>query len=1058
MQLTSPRKGRECAMKSISLATGIAFLFVTACNGSLQGGVTNGDGGTPIRPDGEVIRIDGGPRDGMVFSGDGACVAPDPIAPIVYLPCDDVPAESSCVAGTVYEPALRWSFDPSMPMADTSSAAARPVGSGLDAVADSSAVGGGYAYVHAPSGLVRTTGSAEIINSSAATIEMLVRFGHPVDWSGLPGWGTGNRTDLFDFGGASIHYSREDISVGGDGERAEFAMSGGGVATWAHIGDGAWHHLAVVLSNGGGGLNVSLWIDGESPPEFTATTTGTLGALTRIQEGFYETSGIDIDELSIYDQVLPPTFIAQRAREALAGTRPADTDRCEARQCTRPARDVGIVGQLFEPGFDAIHPYAPTMGTEEQITQAPLPRHKRGHTMPRVLALWTHGQWSVATENPVYYSHPNSPDDTLPTSTQRENDAIRAREALDLATRWNYSVNGALTGDGESHPDENPYTAFLRSAPDSWPFEGMCGMANEDEVGLSLVDAAGDFVGFSPAGSLATYEQFGYDQCAGNRSEYEALVGHKLDLLELDIEGPSYSVFQTVGTSRWDEIKDLPANAATKAYCDGLGLPWRECLARGVSDIHNAIADGARRDIANPPAVHVYSISGNENYDGDYRYTRMQNEPVPATIDPLSDGSDRFRYSTPYIYPSSAFRWYYTIADRRGLSWLLDARQAEIDAGSPWAMPYVAPGWAYMEEKNIRPPQWLGMLKVMGVAGALTYVPGFFIIPRERGGSCSWGVCNDLVCADGDVECTQQTIQNPNHHAWQHLIPSYAQGIVSRGEDILRSASSQWLGTLTTNNPAIAATGTRLGSRVLIAVALMPNSNDGAAYQVTSSTAIVGIDHDGNTGTALRDLHLDARVQGNVYVADFSTTPATVIQLDAWHEETHPNWWSNDLMFDAEVFDAANDMEIHSEAPGAASDDFRGLTGYVRVAASRAAETFEGSLASAPTIEVDLEPRADTTYQVWARVRTSSATPASVYVWADSDVGSAQQAGCAATGGWAWVRLNCAADGVASTLALSGDVSHVIYVAPSHGGVEIDRVILTTDTACIDDAPSCTCM
>lgn len=1044
-------------MRSLLVIVGLGLGVFAGCDGLLGDASLRPDEGMDGGPhaDSGPMRIDAGPRDAMIFSGDGACVSPGAFAPIVNLPCDPVVAEPGCLAGSHHAPSLRWSFDPGAPMADSSAAGARPIANSLDAVSDSTAVGGGFAYVHAPDSLLATTGSADIVATPNATIEMMIRFRVPIDWSGTPGSAHGNRTDLFRFGGAAIGYSRDGFYVACGDERAPFDFNGGGVASWAHVADGEWHHLAAVISDAGAMNSVTLWIDGESPAEFSASVTAAFTALTYVLPGNYETKGIDIDELSLYPEALSNNFIAQRARDALAGMQPSDDERCEPRQCTHVAHDAGIVPELFEPGFDLAHPYAPSMSTDTQITTAPLPRHKRGHTMPRVLAFWSHGPYSVATEDPVAYTHPNVTG--VAGASQREVDAIRAVEANELALRWNFSVNGALTGDGGSHPDDNPYTQFLRSIPDEWPLEGMCGIANEGAIGVHVYDTDGSELGASPAGVLADYQAFGYSECGRLGSTFETLVGHKLDLFEFDIEGPSSSVFQIISSARWDAVKDLPANAVTKAYCDGLGLVWRECLAHGISEMHQAIIDGALQDFTATPAAHVYSVSGNEAYDGDYRYTRLQNDPTPQTIDPLSDGSDRFRYSTPYIYPNNAYRWYYTLADRRGISWLLDARQAEIDAGSPWTMPYVSPGWSYSEEKNIRPGQWLGMLKVMGAAGALSYIPGFFVIPTDLGGGCSWGVCNDLHCADGDSACMSQTVQNPNHHAWQTLIPSYAQGVISRAEDILRSPSSQWLGQITTSTPAVAATAHRLGTRVLIAVALMPNSNDASSYQVTSTAVTVGIDHDGNEGTPLRNLRLDARVQGSVYIADFATTPATLIQLDAWNEFTHPTRWTTDFQFDAEVFDASSDVGIESEAPNAAMDDFRGLTAYVSVSPSRASESFGAALSSAPQVEMDFEARETASYQVWVRLRTTSASPGSAYVWLDDAVGEAQMVGCESSPNWTWVRLNCDAGGDPTTLMVTGDVRHVLHVAPSHGAVQIDRVLLTLDTMCIDDAPSCTC-
>jgi hypothetical protein len=41
-----------------------------------------------------------------------------------------------------------------------------------------------------------------------------------------------------------------------------------------------------------------------------------------------------------------------------------------------------------------------------------------------------------------------------------------------------------------------------------------------------------------------------------------------------------------------------------------------------------------------------------------------------------------------------------------------DVRPSEIAAGNPWFSPFVAAGWSGKAESNVRPPQWLGLMKL----------------------------------------------------------------------------------------------------------------------------------------------------------------------------------------------------------------------------------------------------------------------------------------------------------------------------------------------------------
>ena len=924
------------------------------------------------------------------------------------------------------------------------------------AVTDSTVPGGGYAFYREVDSEFGTTGSGTIVpGGGSVTIDMLLRFRHPVDWSGIEGAGKGGRTQLFNFGGFEINFARDNINVNGGGGQAIFELNAGAVASWGTLGDGQWHHLAVVVAPVNSTLSARLWIDGESPDEFLEPLGGSLAALTQVRPGCcYKSKGIDVDELSIYAQALPPTMIAQRSREGRAGTRASDADRCEARQCTRLVRDGGFVPELYEPGFSPTAPYAPSVSTLDQIITSPLPRYDRGHTMPRLSSLWMESPYNAAPADPVTYTHPDKAD-AGPRATQREVDTLRVPQMRALATDFNYAVSGKISGDSAAYPLLNPYTQFIRTMPANWPIELLVGESAEGNAGVPIVNASSATIGLSPASPTGPFQTLG-GAWAPELHDREVLFQRKVDLVTFDVEGTSGSTYQHVGTSMWDSVKTLPGNAATETWCTSTrGLPWRQCLASGITGLRNAYRTGAFANMVQRPAAHFYGISGNEFYDGDFQYTRLQNEPIPSSYDPQSNGSDRYRYSTPYVYPLNPNRWYPTINDRRGLNWFFADRDTEIAAGSPWAQAYVAAGWSYDETKNIRPPQWLGLLKLMSAAGALTMIPATFVIPSGPGAMCSWGVCNDAPCALNDSVCRAQTIQNPNHQVWQTIIPPFAQAALSKAEDILRSPSAVWLGELPVSTPAAPATGYRLGTRVVIATAFMPSGNNAAFYQQASVPVTIGIDHDGNAGTAARNVTVEARLQGSVYLIDFGTTPETVLQQDAWHSWLHPTRWGTDLLLDVEAADATTDVTLKSEAPAAASGNHLSSVGYLSVVPARATQTFTPG-AAAPQVEFDLEPRATGAFTVWVRAR-SRTTSGSAFVWQDTDTAGAASTGCISGTSWRWVRLDCSRSSAAAALTFTGAQKRTIHIAPSHGGIEIDRVLLSKQTTCLEAAPNCSC-
>ncbi|MBN8614675.1 MAG: hypothetical protein J0L92_29010 [Deltaproteobacteria bacterium] len=1041
-----------------------AALCVTALAAGCEGELEASDSGAPIDvfvPPGVDAAIDAPTVRPDVFvppgvdaaidaleaedAGAGAgptCEEPPPPTPLVTIACTPIDAPPSCTAGP-HTPVLRWSFDPASPMDDA--IGTRDVARGLVALADSSAVGGGFAFVDADD-VPQTSGTAAIVPSgSAVTLEMLLRFRTPLDWHGSAGAGTGGRTQLLNLtsraGEMELTFEREEIAFNIGGAQAEFTMREGGVASWAAIADGAFHHVAFVFTPRGADLEVVLSIDGESPAVFTSLLASTsLPSVNVVSFGrrSYDPQGIDVDELGLYAEALPATMIAQHAREAAMGMPLSSTDACAPRTCVRPTSSAELVPQLQAPGYDPAHLYAPSTSPTTQYETAPLPGHKRGHTMPRFVASWITS----------YLANGDDPDPLTrePTAHQLEADTHRAPMADELARHWNYGLGAALSGEANSRPDTNPYVRLLRTAPAGWPIDVGTGGADEGRGRLGLVNASGARVGLSPGDSLAAYRSFGATR-ASQLAALESRIGRPIDVYYMDFEGESFTTFET---ARDATVLSLAANATARADCMRRSLAFRPCLAAAITDYRNAMAEGAVSMLSRPPAVHYYEVDGNEEYRGDFAYTRLQNDPLPPRVDPRSDGSDAYRPSTSSLYPLNPSRLYETIGASHGLLWLFEARAYEIAHGARFAMPYVAAGWSYDEHTNIRPPQWLGFLELVGVTGALATVPAFFVIPSAVGsGSCSWGVCNDATCM-GDATCLAQTVQNSNHRAWQALAPSYAQGALSHAEDLLRDPASVWLGELPTSGPHVVGTARRLGDRFLVGVMLLVNGNDTARFARTRSTAWVGLDHDGMAATPPVALRLEARVQGSLYVYDHAAR--TLVQLDRWHDVTHPSRWPATFDREAEVSDASSDLVVGTDASGAATGDYTQFDSFVRVVPARAAESF-GTSSDAPHLELDVESRAGGAYAVWVRARTTR-DAGSVTVRVGD--GAPIELGCVSGAAWQWVRLDCGSASP-SSVTLEADVRTTLRVAPSHGGVEIDRVVLTPETSCFAAAVDCAC-
>jgi hypothetical protein len=266
-------------------------------------------------------------------------------------------------------------------------------------------------------------------------------------------------------------------------------------------------------------------------------------------------------------------------------------------------------------------------------------------------------------------------------------------------------------------------------------------------------------------------------------------------------------------------------------------------------------------------------------------------------------------YATPDFYPRWPDNWRMWKGPWRGWEWLDISRKVEMAAGDTFFSPFIAAGWSRTEADNVRPSQWLGLVKHLGVIGAPFYYTGFFNEGRA-----------------GD------TYADPKNYVWQAAIPAYAQAITSRYEsllwkgDVLRDVQGKPIITWETGDPRILVTVRKDASapRYIICGNINPNTNIAGNVPDTAPTRIIlGQD----------TIRFEVRRQGSVYLLDLSQPQAPVFyQVDTWHEAGHPIWWSENFQVEAEVWDAARGATRHTLRPaGVRPGDFRQWTTYVRL-------------------------------------------------------------------------------------------------------------------------------
>ncbi|HEY8389002.1 MAG TPA: hypothetical protein VIK74_10385, partial [Parasegetibacter sp.] len=202
----------------------------------------------------------------------------------------------------------------------------------------------------------------------------------------------------------------------------------------------------------------------------------------------------------------------------------------------------------------------------------------------------------------------------------------------------------------------------------------------------------------------------------------------------------------------------------------------------------------------------IYNTSAvNSNYWPDYSFRRNTNS--------LFNGSHR---STPSFYPAFPWNWKLASGQYNGYGVIAEGRRKEIEMGDKLFAPFISAGWG-LEENNIRPAQWLGLLKSMVMLGADFFHVGYFNVTGGGGWPNGKGP-ND-----------------PRGYIYQVAMPSYAQAIASRvfpfienGELLNPSADTSVRGfdyRFPAGNESHLVMVRKLGKKYLIFGTVQPNGN-----------------------------------------------------------------------------------------------------------------------------------------------------------------------------------------------------------------------------------------
>lgn len=365
-------------------------------------------------------------------------------------------------------------------------------------------------------------------------------------------------------------------------------------------------------------------------------------------------------------------------------------------------------------------------------------------------------------------------------------------------------------------------------------------------------------------------------------------------------------------------------------------------------------------------------------------------------------------YSTGDFYPRWPSNWRGWAGPWHGLGWMADCKYWEEAEGDSLFSPFIAAGWNINEVNNVRPAQYLALLKILSNWGAEFFYTGYFSLAPPFPSPTNWG--------------------------WQTVIPVYAQAVSSRYEEFFRNGMSLQgdvpgnflVTTLSSNKPKyLFRTG---DNRKLVAVRKLYNQQK---YIITTAQMV-----DANTVGNAMDVSWDKfklgqdsllaefRRQGSVYFYDADS--GVFYQLDKWHQREHPERWDKNIDIEAEVFDNSYNAKIKTYGLTRNGSTLN-TTNYVSCI----------NMNRASMVEYNFSPRttAVSSQYVFFRIRnTESGTTKKMNIRISNN--STITIKCIEDTAWTWYRVR---------MPVYPNTNNKIMVFPG-GEVELDKFVVTEDS------------
>ena len=748
------------------------------------------------------------------------------------------------------------------------------------------------------------------------------------------------------------------------------SLTGGGIYSVGYYLDGAPHHFVIQRDPLKGVFE--LWIDGNR--FYTATRSGPVAksGVVGIAKIAFGTTGVpdrfqgEMDELAIYPAPLDGSLVRAHSGQIAAGksyerSARVDSNVSDGTQAGTPVRLVDLDPDEFTPGARVPTSGVQTLGPDmpdplEQFRNAPAPRYATANPPLRKIFNWLDPRYlSGHGQQWAYLSYLRSLSSGQTFSSYGLTSANADRNAniqIELARNFNYGFNVSI-GVGWSNPpappDPSTPASPVTETGDTHVFKVLQAMKANPSFSRDVIvfgslyhpNMSGSEI--IPCGAYGTCVSPASPTDASSktylngRTQGRVIQSLIATLAETGANGRSPSnAFDRINEngefSRWTTTpKELGSVSAVSAaellfarardpsgvYSALTGSEtdsasnsrWRRFTGDRYAAFVSALRDGLKfqsgLSSVNYTLYQVSALSGEA-----YPYLRSISSPYTGASAgcQLAGGCNA---PTADFYPRYVSNWQNRVSAWNGLGFFDEFRQVEIGLGDRLMTPFVSAGWDTRAESNFLPSQYLANLKLLGLLGAESFYSGYFTLGGDVDGD---GNANQI-----GTDTRLGDFGDSRLWAWHALMPSYAQAVISRAVDYLRSGdllkrtklvSSEgdtyriWAG-----DPRVVVYVRKLTgqSKYLIGSAMQRDSNEkNASPAAKEVTALI----DGTPFT------FTVRTQGSVFILDRTGASPVVTQLDAWHEAGHPGFWSKTVAMENEVFDEARGVRLRTEMKG----------------------------------------------------------------------------------------------------------------------------------------------